>query len=108
MNRPEKCELCERSVEILTRHHLIPRTRHKNKRNKKLFGRDDVKTRILWICRACHDNVHAVVSEKELERDYNTFEKLAAHPDVQKFSDWIGTKPETFGIGVKTSRKLRS
>jgi hypothetical protein len=106
-SHPDHCELCERAVSELTRHHLIPRTRHKSKKNKKLFDRSEVKHRILWICRACHDNIHAVLTEKELERSYNTFEQLAAHPEIRKFTDWIRTKPETMGMRVKTSRNLK-
>ncbi len=36
------CELCGRAAVDLTRHHLIPRTRHKNKRNKKMFDRQEI------------------------------------------------------------------
>jgi Fe-S oxidoreductase len=107
MERPPTCELCGRAVEVLTRHHLIPRTRHKNKKNKKLFERSDVKSRILWICQACHDTIHSVLTEKELERTYNTPEALAAHPEIKKFTDWIRTKPESFGVKVKESRRMR-
>lgn len=104
-DQPAKCELCERAL-ALTRHHLIPRTRHKNKKNKNTFDRADVKGRIAWVCRACHDNIHAVLTEKELERRYNTLEELAAHPKIQKFTNWIRTKPETEGVRVKDSRQL--
>jgi hypothetical protein len=44
------------------------------------------------LCRPCHDQMHALFTEKELERDYNTIEKLKAHPDVQKWIAWIKTK----------------
>jgi Fe-S oxidoreductase len=105
MSKPVQCALCERNVAFLTRHHLIPRTRHRNKKNKKLFDREKVHE-VIWICRACHDNVHAVLTEKELERNYSTLELLAAHPEVKKFTDWIRNKPETAGVRVKTSRRL--
>ena len=72
-----------------------------------MFDRDDVKKRIAWICGACHDNIHAVLTEKELERDYNTLASLATHPGVAKFTEWIRTKPGSFSVGAKTSRKLR-
>lgn len=90
------CELCGRQVSFLTRHHLIPRTRHANKRNKREFDRQEVKGRIAWLCRPCHDHVHALFTEKTLERDFNTLELIAAHPEVAKFVTWIQRKPDGF------------
>ncbi len=91
MNAPldrQPCQLCLRIVP-LTRHHLIPQTRHKNKKNKKTFSRQEVKARVAWLCRACHANVHACFNEKELERCYNTVELLAADESIQRFSAWV-------------------
>src|SRR5215813_740741 len=90
------CELCGRQVSTLTRHHLVPRTRHSNKRNKRDFDRADVKTRIAWLCRPCHNHVHALFTEKTLEREFNTLESLLSHPDVGRFVEWIRTKPDGF------------
>jgi len=89
-----KCAICERE-EGLTRHHLIPRTRHHNKRNKREFDRTTVK-KVVGICRPCHSQIHAVLTEKELERDYRTIESLRAHPEIRKFATWIATKPRGF------------
>ena len=83
------CELCERFVKRLTKHHLIPKTRHKNKRNKKNFDRQEVKDRVLWVCRECHNHIHQIFTNKELEYDYNTKEKLISHPEIAKFIAWI-------------------
>jgi hypothetical protein len=107
-HEPHSCQLCGRHVSMLTRHHLIPRTRHTNKRNKREFKRKDVKRRIAWLCRACHDHVHALFDEKTLEREFNTLESLATHPDVQRFVAWIRKKPADFrptshDSGAKTS-----
>jgi hypothetical protein len=88
-----ECELCGRPVQDLTRHHLIPRSRHKNKRNKRVFDRHEVHNRIALLCRPCHRNIHATISIKELEREYNTLEALAAHPDIQRFTNWVKDKP---------------
>jgi hypothetical protein len=86
------CQLCGRSVRKLSRHHLIPRTRHKNKRNKRTFSRQEVH-RTVDLCVPCHKQIHATVDNKELERRYNTLEALAAHPEIRKFVGWIGNKP---------------
>lgn len=89
-----RCELCERHVRELTRHHLIPRTRHSNRRNKRDFDREDVKHRLARLCRPCHSNVHATLDNKQLERDYNTIEALARHPQIARFTDWIRKRPD--------------
>ncbi len=87
------CDLCGRSVRELTRHHLIPRARHKKKRARKKFHRREMENRITLLCRPCHRNVHASIDNKELEREYNTLEALAAHPGVRRFTRWIKNKP---------------
>jgi len=96
------CAICGRE-EVLTRHHLIPRTRHSNKRNKKEFNRREVKATV-GICRPCHSQIHAVLSEKDLEREWNTVEKLRAHPEIAKFGEWIANRPRGFKAQVRDAR----
>ena len=76
----------------MSRHHLIPRTRHKNKRNKRTFSRREVH-RTVDLCVPCHKQIHVTIDNKELERRYNTLEALAAQPEIRKFVGWIGNKP---------------
>lgn len=94
--KPPACELCKRVMSVLTQHHLIPRTRHRKKRTQRLFSREAVRTRILWICRPCHDHIHSVLNEKDMETGYHTREALLAHPDIHRFVVWIRNKPEGF------------
>ena len=83
----EICEICWRQ-EKLTRHHLVPLTRLRHERRKN--GKFDVnKVVIAQTCQPCHDKVHSLFSEKELEKDYNTIEKIRAHPDMQLFIQWV-------------------
>ncbi len=100
------CAICGRG-ETLTRHHLIPRTRHHNKRNQREFDRTVVR-QVVGLCRPCHSQIHQLLSEKELEREYNTVAKLKAHASVAKFADWISTKPRGFKAAMQraTARKL--
>lgn len=86
------CGLCGREVSRLTRHHLVPRTRHKNKRNKKTFDRREIH-RTVGLCPPCHRHVHTILDNKELEREYNTLEALKDHPGVGKFVAWVSRKP---------------
>lgn len=94
--RPEACELCGRPSSELTRHHLIPRTRHSNRRTRRQFDRNELSHRILWVCRPCHSHIHASITEKDLERHYHTRERLLDHPEVERFVRWIREKPADF------------
>ena len=89
-----KCAICGRE-ETLTRHHLIPRTRHSNKKHKRDFERVVVR-QVVGLCRPCHSQIHTLLSEKELERECNTIAKLQQHPAVAKFASWIASKPRGF------------
>ena len=88
----------------MTRHHLIPRTRHSNKQNKRDFDRAIVK-QVVGICRPCHSQIHALLSEKELEREYNSIAKLKSHPGVANFADWIARKPRGFKAQVDKAHR---
>jgi len=101
MQSDVRCELCERAVGRVTKHHLIPRTRHKNKRNKKNFDREEIHTRVLWLCSPCHKTVHAILTEKELENEYNTRDLLLAHAEIAKFVAWIRGKPDGTTVAVR-------
>jgi hypothetical protein len=45
------------------------------------------------LCRPCHGNVHASLSNGDLGRGYDSLEALSSHPDVRKFTDWVRNKP---------------
>lgn len=102
-----RCQLCGRDVAHLTRHHLIPRTRHSNRRNKREFARAEVHARVAWLCRPCHDHVHSVFSEKTLEREFNTLDRLRADEEIRRFVDWIGDRPVSFRPPRGRRRKPR-
>ena len=104
-SRSGACAICGRE-ETLTRHTLIPRTRHANKKNKRDFDRAVVRA-VVGICRPCHSQIHALLSEKELEREYNTVAKLKAHPGVAKFAQWVATKPRGFKATTDRARSRK-
>ena len=99
------CALCERE-ERLTRHHPIPRARHHNKRNKREFPRQRVR-QVVGVCCPCHSQIHQLLSEKQLEREFNTVEKLRDHPEIAKFARWIRRKPAGFRAAMRSARVLR-
>ena len=91
-NKHNKCELCGIDCEC-TKHHLIPRVRAKNK--YKAIKDDD--SNIIWICRQCHDAVHATYTENQLRDLYNTREKLLESSEMKKFIMWRRKHPEFTG-----------
>ena len=84
------CELCERSGQALTFHHLIPRHCHRKKRFRGRYSIGEMRSRGLWICRLCHGGIHDLIpDEKELGARYNTRESLLAHERVRKHVAWV-------------------
>jgi hypothetical protein len=72
-----ECELCEREVENLTLHHLVPR-------QKK--GHAGPKAE---ICAACHRQIHTLFDNARLARELNSLERLRDEPDMQRFLAWV-------------------
>ena len=89
----------------LTRHHLIPRTLHRNKRTRRRYELAELRSRVIWLCRPCHNHVHDVLDEKSLEAACNTAEALRSHPEIAKFVAWIRSKPA--GFKAKGKRRAR-
>lgn len=85
--------MCGRAIPASQRdaHHLVPKSKG---------GRDT-----LFLHRLCHRQVHALFSETELARTYNTAEALLAHPEVARFVAWVKNKPDDF---MERTRKHHS
>jgi len=83
-----ECELCK-IERLCTFHHLIPKTNHSNKWFKKNFSKEEMN-KGAYICKyLCHKEVHNLISEKDLGRNYNTIEKLLDHEKVTKYVSFI-------------------
>ncbi|MBH3339379.1 hypothetical protein I5L51_09700 [Pseudomonas mendocina] len=93
--QPKVCELCARPV-ALTRHHLIPKALHDKAYVQKRFARHERITATLWVCRACHNQIHRLFSEKELALTYNSREALLADERLRTFVEWLASKPPGF------------
>jgi 5-methylcytosine-specific restriction endonuclease McrA len=98
------CAICGRLDTALTRHHLLPQSRHNKPRFARNHSKEEGRNRIALLCKACHSFVHSLLSEKELEQSYNSIEALLAHPEIVKFANWLTTKPAGF---QPLSRKRR-
>ncbi len=90
------CPLCGRLIPVGQRdaHHLLPKSR------------GGVET--VALHRICHRQIHALLSEVELERDYQTMAALLAHPEIQRFVQWVRSKPDNFYQRTRKSQRLRS
>ena len=82
---PAICPLCGRPLEVgasVDEHHLVPRSQ-------------GGKAKAL-IHRICHRKIHATFGERELARDYSSWQALAAHPEIAAFVRWVAGKPAAF------------
>lgn len=83
----QTCVLCGRELgtsSSVSRHHLIPKSKG---------GR---YSETILIHNICHQKIHSVFSEKELQRHYHTVEALKSHPAIQKFIRWVSKKDPDF------------
>ncbi len=87
-----KCELCGLEGE-LTKHHLVPQLKCKDKHK----GDKHSSSNILWVCRSCHDQIHACFSESELRDLYSTREKLLESSEMKKYIEWKAKHPSFTG-----------
>ena len=87
------CPLCARAIPAAQRdmHHLVPKSKG---------GR---QTEALH--RICHRQIHALLTESELARQYATVEALLQHPELQAFLDWVKTKPDDFFVSTRKSTR---
>ena len=60
-----------------------------------------------YLHRICHRQIHALFSEAELAKQYNTVEALLEHEEIRKFVKWVRTKPNDFIERVKQSNRRR-
>ena len=76
----ELCPICSRELGTVNvdRHHLIPKCHG---------GRDQ-----FMVHKICHRKIHATFTEKELEKKFNNWEELRAHPMLQDFIAWVQKK----------------
>lgn len=89
------CPLCERIIPPGQEdaHHLVPKSK------------GGVQTRTLH--RICHRQIHALLTETELARQYHSIEALRAHPPLAQFLDWVRRKPADFNERTRKSARLR-
>ena len=89
------CPLCGREIppSQIDAHHLVP----------KLKGGKETCN----LHRICHRQIHALFTETELAQKYNHIEALLSFSEVQKFVQWVKTKPNEFSDSVKMSKRKK-
>lgn len=88
------CPICERHIPdyLMTKHHLIPRSK----------GGKDIE----FICLACHNQIHLLFSNRELESNLNNVQKIQNHTKMKSFIQWIRKRPaETIPNKKKSNRR---
>lgn len=90
-----ECPLCGRPIPPQQRdaHHLVPKSKG---------GRDTIA-----LHRICHRQIHAVLTETELARDFHSVPSLLGHPAIQSFVAWVRTKPDDFFVRTRKSDRVR-
>lgn len=74
------CALCHREVDLLTRHHLLP---------KQEGGRH---SETVDLCQPCHSTIHRLFTNRELARQFTTVQALRQAEPLQKYLSWIQNK----------------
>jgi hypothetical protein len=89
------CPLCDRIIPPghADAHHLVPKSK------------GGVQTR--YLHRICHRQIHALLTETELARQFHSIEALRAHPPLAQFLVWVQRKPPDFNERTRKSGRLR-
>ena len=93
--RPFHCPLCGRTGEWLTpsKHHLVPKSRD---------GRVTED-----ICVDCHKQIHALFTLPELEREYDTLDRLRAAEPMRRWIAWAA-KQRGGRVAVRASHAKKN
>jgi hypothetical protein len=89
------CPICERTIPNSQKdaHHLVP----KSKGGKTTQ----------YLHRICHRQIHALFSETKLAKELNTADAIKDQPEMQKFIEWVKSKPDDFYERTSKSKKLK-
>ncbi|WP_294406432.1 HNH endonuclease [uncultured Clostridium sp.] len=89
------CELCNRNVSVITKHHLIPL----EKGGKKLDT--------IHLCPTCHTAIHSLFTNRELASRFNSLELIKRDIKIIKYLKFIENVPGDSFVPIKKSRRVR-
>jgi 5-methylcytosine-specific restriction endonuclease McrA len=84
------CQLCDRAIDDLTEHHLVPR---QYTRRRKLPTSDTV-----LLCRPCHKHIHTLFDNATLARELNTLASYRQNPGCKSLSPGFANSSPTNGL----------
>lgn len=91
------CPICDRTMLndgfSTNKHHFVPKSR----------GGKETET----CHRVCHSQIHALWTEKQLEKEFSDPEIIKADPRMQKFIAWVKKKEPDFYIKTISSNIKR-
>lgn len=87
----DTCSICGRDNISMTKHHLNP---------------DNKNGLITFVCRPCHNQIHAVFKNYELKQEYNTPKKIRKADRMKEFIEWIKNTDKD-KIQINESKKVR-
>lgn len=81
---PELCPICSRELGTIkvSKHHLVPKSRG----GKETEMMHDI----------CHNKIHSLWTNKELDDHYNTAERILENEDMRTFVSWVSKKSPDF------------
>lgn len=86
-----QCELCEVEVEHTHKHHLIPQEKSKGMA-------PDFRHATIECCLPCGKQVHALFTNGEMKRQFNSLEKLKTDSRIQNWILWRRKHPSVNDI----------
>jgi hypothetical protein len=91
----EACPICGRELGTVSvdRHHLVP----KSKGGREQF----------LVHKICHRKLHATFTEKQLAREFSTWQAIKAHPAIAEFILWVQKKDPSYYSGSNDARTKR-
>ena len=101
MPKSSRCALCERIVPVTNIHHLFPKTLHRNKQIRARHEAEWLRAQTVELCKPCHRQLHALISEKEMASHYHTILRLLEHPEVARFVEWVRDRPGDTTVPVR-------
>lgn len=92
------CPICDREMyddgKSVNRHHFVPKSRG---------GKAQEAVHSL-----CHNQIHSLWTEKELELEYSDPEKIKENAEMQTFIAWVKKKDPLFYISSKDSKARKN
>lgn len=91
------CPICDREMYneagSIDRHHFVPKCK-----GGKL-------TELVHV--VCHRKIHSLFTEAQCAKEYSDPELVRAHPEIQKFIQWISKKEPLFNDYSKTHKAIK-